>query len=61
MVAFSAVGTDIGIPEGVDHEAALASVLASLGTLPGTRTEDDVPPEALARLKPRQHPDHPTE
>ncbi len=28
-----------------------------LHTLPGTRTEDDIPAEMLARLKSRQHPD----
>jgi len=31
--------------------------LSGLATLPGTRTEDDVPPEARARLRSRQHPD----
>ena len=31
---------------------------ALLHTLPGTRTEEDVPPEEMARLKSRQHPDH---
>ena len=31
---------------------------AELHTLPGLRTEDDIPPEALAKLKSRQHPDH---
>ena len=31
---------------------------AELHTLPGSRTEDDIPPEALAKLKSRQHPDH---
>jgi len=30
---------------------------AELHVLPGSRTEDDIPPEALARLKSRQHPD----
>ena len=30
---------------------------ATLHTLPGTRTEDDVPPEDIAKLKSRQHPD----
>ena len=30
---------------------------ALLHTLPGTRTEDDVPAEDLKRLKSRQHPD----
>ena len=30
---------------------------AELHTLPGSRTEDDIPPEALAKLKSRQHPD----
>ncbi len=29
-----------------------------LHSLPGSRTEDDVPPERLARFKSRQHPDH---
>jgi hypothetical protein len=32
--------------------------VATLAGLPGTRTEDDVPPERLARYKSRQHPDH---
>ena len=31
--------------------------LATLTTLPGTRTEDDVPAPDRARLKSRQHPD----
>lgn len=29
----------------------------TLHTLPGTRTEDDVPPEEMAKLKSLQHPD----
>jgi hypothetical protein len=29
-----------------------------LHDLPGTRTEDDIPPEFLAKLASRQHPDH---
>lgn len=29
-----------------------------LHALPGTRTEDDVPPEMLAKLRTLQHPDH---
>jgi hypothetical protein len=33
--------------------------LATLTTLPGTRTEDEVPPEHMARYKSRQHPDRP--
>jgi hypothetical protein len=33
--------------------------LATLASLPGTRTEDDTPPEVMARLKSRQHPDRP--
>ena len=33
--------------------------LASLTALPGSRTEDEIPAEARARLKSRQHPDHP--
>ena len=37
-------------------ESRLAFV-ASLADLPGTRTEDDVPPERMARYKSRQHPD----
>ena len=37
-------------------ESRLAFV-ATLTSLPGTRTEDDVPPEARARLESRQHPD----
>ncbi len=32
--------------------------VATLTTLPGTRTEDDVPAERLARYKSRQHPNH---
>ena len=35
--------------------------VATLASLPGTRTEDDVPAAEMARLKSRQHPDHPTE
>ena len=31
--------------------------LATLTTLPGSRTEDEVPPERMAQLKSRQHPD----
>jgi hypothetical protein len=31
---------------------------AQLHELPGTRTEDDIPPEDMKRLKSRQHPDH---
>ena len=30
----------------------------SLHALPGSRTEDDISPEDLQRLKSRQHPDH---
>ncbi len=30
-----------------------------LHELPGSRTEDDIPEEALAKLRSRQHPDHP--
>src|SRR5712671_6909846 len=33
--------------------------LATLTSLPGTRTEDDVPAADLARQTSRQHPDHP--
>ncbi|MBI2719328.1 MAG: GFA family protein [Rhizobiales bacterium] len=32
-------------------------VFALLHELPGTRTEDDVPPDMMAKLKSRQHPD----
>ena len=35
--------------------------LLQLQMLPGTRTEDDVPPDALMRLKSYQHPDHSTD
>ena len=31
--------------------------VATLTTLPGTRTEDEVPPERMAQLKSLQHPD----
>jgi hypothetical protein len=31
--------------------------VAAIAGLPGTRTEDDVPPERLAQYKSRQHPD----
>lgn len=31
-----------------------------LHTLPGTSTEDDVPAEAMTKLRSRQHPDHDT-
>ena len=37
-------------------ESRLAFV-ATLATLPGSRTEDEVPPERLAQYKSRQHPD----
>ena len=30
-----------------------------IADLPGSRTEDDVPADKLARMKSRQHPDHP--
>lgn len=30
----------------------------TLHTLPGSRTEDDTPPDIMAKLKSRQHPDH---
>ena len=33
--------------------------VATLTTLPGSRTEDEVPPERLAQYKSRQHPDGP--
>jgi hypothetical protein len=33
--------------------------LATLTGLPGTRTEDDIPPGEMARFKSRQHPDRP--
>lgn len=33
--------------------------VATLTTLPGTSTEDGVPPEAMAPLNCRQHPDRP--
>jgi len=33
--------------------------LASLTALPGSRTEDEVPPDRMARYKSRQHPDRP--
>ena len=33
------------------------SFVATLTSLPGTTTEDDVPPQDRARLKSRQHPD----
>jgi hypothetical protein len=31
--------------------------VATLTTLPGSRTEDEVPPERMAQLQSRQHPD----
>jgi hypothetical protein len=39
-------------------ESRLAFV-ATLATLPGSRTEDEVPPERMAQYKSRQHPDWP--
>ena len=33
--------------------------VATLAALPGTRTEDEVPPDRMARYKSRQHPDRP--
>ena len=41
---------------GIESQLAF---LATLTGLPGTRTEDDVPPGDMARLKSRQHPDRP--
>jgi hypothetical protein len=35
--------------------------VATLGGLPGSPTEDVVPPEVRARIASRQHPDRPTE
>jgi hypothetical protein len=32
--------------------------IAAIPGLPGTRTEDDVPAERLARYRCRQHPDN---
>ena len=37
---------------------AMLPPFASLHTLPGTRTEDDIKPEDLVKLKSLQHPDH---
>lgn len=34
------------------------AILATLTTLPGSRTEEEVPPDRMAQLKSRQHPDH---
>lgn len=34
-------------------------VVATLTSLPGTRTEDDVPSSEMLRLRSRQHPDRP--
>jgi hypothetical protein len=50
-------------PEAVTpaHQYGIESRLpafAQLHSLPGTRTEDDIPPEDMKRLKSRQHPDH---
>ena len=33
--------------------------VATLTSLPGTRTEDDIPAQDLPQLKSRQHPDRP--
>jgi len=49
-------------PEAVTpaHQYGIESRLpafAALHSLPGTRTEDDIPPDVLAKLKSRQHPD----
>ena len=33
--------------------------VATLAALPGTRTQDEVPPDRMARYKSRQHPDRP--
>jgi len=41
-------------------EGRLAFV-ATLTSLPGSRTEDEVPPKDMVRLTSRQHPDHPTD
>jgi hypothetical protein len=42
------------------NQFGMEGCLPAFGTLhllPGSRTEDDVPPEALARMQSRQHPD----
>jgi hypothetical protein len=36
---------------------SMLPVWPSLHTLPGTRTEDDIPPEMMEKLKSLQHPD----
>ena len=36
-------------------------IMDRLTTLPGSTTEGSIPPEMLARLASRQHPDHDTE
>jgi hypothetical protein len=50
-------------PEAItlEHQYGIESRLpafSKLHELPGTRTEDDIPAEMLAKLKSRQHPDH---
>lgn len=40
---------------------AMQPAFATLPTLPGTRTEDNVKPEDLEKLKSLQHPDHDTD
>ena len=40
---------------------AMLPAFASLPTLPGIRTEDNIKPEDLEKLKSLQHPDHDTD
>ena len=46
------------VPEQQYGIEAMLPAFASLHTLPGTRTEDDIKPEDLVKLKSLQHPDH---
>jgi hypothetical protein len=45
-------------PENQYGVESRVSYFAELHALPGSRTEDDIPPEVQAKLKSRQHPDH---
>jgi len=46
-------------PENQYGAEARLPAFEHLHELPSTRTEDDIPAEMMAKLKSRQHPDHP--
>jgi hypothetical protein len=49
---------DVVTPENQYGIEARRPAFDHLHRLPGTCTEDDIPPEALVKLKSMQHPDH---